>query len=523
MKKIIIFILFLTALHTLKGESFKCGELHYSINKFDKSAVDVMCSDYSVFSGYPSTRNYSKLTSVIIPSSVVHNNKTYRVVGIAEHAFEASTLSSIVIPHSVGRIASNAFNYCDSLKSIVVKRGNPVYDSRNNCNAIIETESNKLIVGCQSTIIPDGVKQVGCESFRGCGSLKSIVIPKGTKCIADKAFQDCSSLVSVVVMDGVETIGSNVFLGCESLTSLSLPNSVKIIGENILGLTALYANESNWKEGVLRVNNHVIRVKKSLSGDYVMPTTIRSVASCAFLGCSSITSITLSEHIVNIGSSTFSCCSALKNVYIPDGVKQIGSFAFMDCASLREIKLPKGISEIEEGCFMGCSSLASITFPVNLFSINKEAFLECSSLSQVKVPEYVKIIGVRAFCACSSLDVITLGKNIKRIGESAFYGTCFYNTASNWQDGVLYIDDYLIEAKRWIKGRYIIREGTRLIADDAFYACESLKSVSIPKSVKSIGEYAFWHCASMDTLIVPQTVIWVPKRVFSNEPMEVLF
>jgi hypothetical protein len=88
---------------------------------------------------------------------------------------------------------------------------------------------------------------------------------------------------------------------------------------------------------------------------------------------------------------------------------------------------------------------------------------------------------------------------------------------------VLYIDDYLIEAKRWIKGRYIIREGTCLIADDAFYACESLKSVSIPKSVKSIGEYAFWHCASMDTLIIPQTVIWVPKRVFSNEPMEVLF
>lgn len=82
MKKIIIFILFLTALHTLKGESFKCGELHYSINKFDKSTVEVMCSDYSVFSGYPSTRNYSKLTSVVIPSSVVHNNKTYRLLNM---------------------------------------------------------------------------------------------------------------------------------------------------------------------------------------------------------------------------------------------------------------------------------------------------------------------------------------------------------------------------------------------------------------------------------------------------------
>ena len=121
-----------------------------------------------------------------------------------EEDVKEAIVEELIIPDSVTQIGANAFSGCSSLQSIVVSEGNTIYDSRNNCNAIIETESNILVAGCSQTVIPDSVTQIGKEAFCRCSSLQSIVIPDSVTRIEGRAFYHCSSLQSIVIPKGTK-------------------------------------------------------------------------------------------------------------------------------------------------------------------------------------------------------------------------------------------------------------------------------------------------------------------------------
>lgn len=165
--------------------------------------------------------NCSNLTRVCIGSAVSK---------IDRQAFGNTGLISVTIPVSVTSIASNAFESCDDLTSIVVAEGNSVYHSEGNC--IIRTATKELVLGCKTSVIPSGVRIINRNAFDSCSYITSVTIPDTVYEIGSCAFRTCLDLGEVHIGDHVSYIGSYAFLECISLLSITIPNSVEVIDDN---------------------------------------------------------------------------------------------------------------------------------------------------------------------------------------------------------------------------------------------------------------------------------------------------
>ena len=184
----------------------------------------------------------SGLASIEIPNSVTSiGDKAFwdctglasatignSVTSIGTWAFHnCGGLTSIEIPNSVTSIGLGAFSDCRGLTSIVVKTGNTYYDSRNTCNAIIETSTGTLIAGCNNTVIPNSVKSIGYEAFRGCWGSTSIEIPNSVTSIGVYAFALCGRLTNIKMMPSIPpATGHGLFL-YTNLTTIYVPKGAK--------------------------------------------------------------------------------------------------------------------------------------------------------------------------------------------------------------------------------------------------------------------------------------------------------
>lgn len=152
------------------------------------------------------------LTSIFIPNTVTN---------IGDNAFSpCSGLSSVSIPSSVTNIGRSAFGECTGLTSISVDKDNLYYDSRDNCNALIQTSNSRLLVGCVNTIIPKTVTQIYDAAFQGCTGLSSVTIPEGVTIIGPSAFSGCTGLTSITIPSSVRNINFSSFSGCSALASI---------------------------------------------------------------------------------------------------------------------------------------------------------------------------------------------------------------------------------------------------------------------------------------------------------------
>ncbi len=259
--------------------------------------------------------NYCKnLVSVNIPKNVTS-------LGVETFGW-CEKLETITIPAAVTVMDASTFDGCSGLTSITVEEGNTVFDSRDNCNAIIRTETNSLYQGCKNTTIPQSVTAIGVHAFYGCSTLTSITIHKG-----------------------INSIGTNVFWGCSGLESM-------VVEEG----NAYFDSRDNCNAIIKKADNTLLYGCKNT----VIPSSVKAIGSTAFAYSEKLESINLPEGLTTINSSAFQGCSGLTSIVFPKSLRTIGATSFYGCSSLTSVEFPAGLTAIGNRAFYNCSGLTSV-------------------------------------------------------------------------------------------------------------------------------------------------------------------
>ena len=504
------------ATHFTIPETFIYDGVHYEVTRIGEGAFN----------------NHKTITDIELPNSIT---------SIGKNAFMNSTLKEITIPNSVTEIEEYAFSECAKLTSVTIGEGVKSINKScfGGCDALTKTNYTGDIAGWCG--IKFGNKSanpifLSHNFYINNVEIKDLVIQKSATSIGNYAFHDCESLTSITIPNSVTSIGVLAFANCPNVTSLTWD----MVGVDM-------SDESSSSGGL-----------PSLGDGMIVGNTY--ITDAFYITRDSITSLTIGENVEHIPAWIFRDMYNLKSITIPNNVKTIGYRAFEDCYMLSSITLPESVSRIGYHTFWNCFSLSSINIPKSVISIGKDAFDGCYFLpsnfinnssctssdwwgatlvdtevdgllirdsilirgrkliSSAVIPDFVIGIGKEAFLNCTNLASVTIPKSVRSIGEDAFETTALYNNESNWEEGVLYIGEYLIKANKSLIGKtYSIKNGTKLIADEAFGSYEGyligLYDIFIPNSVKYIGNGAF-HYSFFTTLTIPNSVEIIGEGAF---------
>jgi hypothetical protein len=454
------------------------------------------------------------------PETVEQYGATFSVTGIDLNAFHyGDRITSVTIPATMTELYDdNPFSGCVNLKTLRVAEGNPRFDSRNDCNAMIETASNCLYFGCNTTVIPESVTAIGRDAFYGM-DFNTIRIPSSVQSIDYIAFGNCNNLRNFIVeSEEPYTINYGIFdesnhnlfetailfvpEGCvDSYRSADvwyqfnrivaigdeIPEEREFVGPNNVIYTywtdettakVKAGSEANWTAG-----------SPEAYGDIVIPEilvvdgkeyTVTEIGDYAFLNAVDITSVSLPATINAINSYAFLNCYQIEGITLPESLSKIGRYAFAYCYGIQKIHIPANVTEIEERPFTGCN--------LKYISVdnNNERYDSRNSCNAVIETESNRLI-------IGSANA-NIPADIKGIGAYAFAANG-YLTSINIPEGVEYFEDY------------------------AFYDCWNLTSVSLPQSLREIGNYAFNYCSNLQSINIPENVTWIGSICFGHSAL----
>ena len=448
------------------------------------------------------------------------------VTSIGKNVFRDCLLYSVIIPNSVTSIGKGAFENCSAIRDITLPFIGATKDGKINTHfgyifgAETSSANGNYVPKLLETVTIRGETAINDYAFRGCEKIQKVIIENVKERIGEYAFQDCTLLWEITIVDCNINIETSAFSSCKYLRLVKVENSIVNIGAGVFkDCTRL--NEIIFSTSEAMIGGSAFSGCTSLKKVTVDENSqLKSIGRYAFDGCTSLTNIIFSENsqLKSIGDYAFNDCTSLKSIAIPGSVTSIGDNAFDGCTSLTSIALDENspLSDIGDYAFYGCNKLTEITIPNSVTSIGSYAFHGCSSLTSISIPSSVTSIGSSAFYNCTKLANVTIGNSVTSIGSSAFGNTAYYNDSSNWENGVLYMGIYFLDAETSISGAYAVKEGTSVIAGSAFWGCSSLTSITIPDSVTRVGDYAFYNCSSLTSIVIPDSVTSIGSYAFKN-------
>ena len=422
--------------------------LHYEVKSTANKTVYVYAASEATHLSIPPMVKGFTVTD--IATEFMESNKTlqslvipYTVTKIGSEAFRSCTgLTTLYIPTSVTSIRPSSFEGCTNLREVVVSDDNPVYDSRDNCNGIIETATNSLIFGNQYTVIPQSVTAIKSYTAQG-----DVVIPSQITLIAEDAFDGMEEMTSVTIPAGVTAIGDYAFCDCIGLTSVtSLITSPFAIDESVFGFDknhgqtltatlyvpagtkALYEATEGWNvftnivemEPTIEDEPQTIEVggiyyKLAKAGtvfDGIVQTVYQPDEEVAVVWAaesgheysgdivipSSISYEGKSYDVVGIGVCAFAEYKGwngreIKSIVLPNSVIAIGEKAFVESTTLQRVEIPNSVKYILEYAFADCESLSEIvSYIQEPFEIQTSVFRDIANNATLYVPAGTKAL-----------------------------------------------------------------------------------------------------------------------------------
>ena len=269
---------------------------------------------------------------------------------------------------------------------------------------------------------------------------------------------------------------------------------------------------------VTEIGKDVFKDNKNV-GRLIIPDSVTKLGYRMCSGCTALSEVRLPAGLTVIPDEAFDGCSSLRTVNFPDTLKEIRSDAFCG-TDLTEFIAPDSLTNVWSYAFKDCAALSAVELK-NVRSVGDGAFGNCTALRSIRLSDKMTELSDHIFDGCSSLADIDMPDNPIAVSFSVFNGTAYYNEPSNWENGVLYVDGYLIAVSKDFAPltEYTVKDGTIVIADDAFSGVgysSKLKKMTLPTGLYRIGQYAFSKLFSLTEINIPDTVRSIGYGAFSG-------
>ena len=420
------------------------------------------------------------------------------ITSFGTYAFSGcSRLYEIVLPDSITTISGYMFENCTNLAQITMPSSVKTIGEYafSNCKNLVDIDLNN-------------VELIGNYAFTKCEALSRIRIPASVTKIGNYAFKDCKKLLSAdfANQSKLTILGSYAFENCSALLTINLPSGITLIDnytfKDCVSLSnAIFENVRQLGEGAFYNCSALSYIGKEVDGKVVMTTTLTSLSSKAFFGCSSLKSIDLT-NIKSLGKSVFEECVSLEEVKLPQTLTVIPEKTFKNNSSLKKIIIHNGITDIKEEAFYGCIGLL-------------EVYNLTQSPTRLNIEKGEKTYGYVAYYAImiyNSLDEESRIINVDQYFNFAEIDNELYLVAYTGSKTVFEDGDLVSPTKVLIDG--IVKYSTYKLLGTFSRNTEIIK-VTIPSYVTEIGDLTFYNCSSLENVTLVNSITKVGKSAFA--------